>query len=144
VVMGSNLATGQTGASAALTPESERQVLKLFGSNKPGTLTSITGGSFTLTLVTPSGNTVTTGAITFSNANTTTTAGNIAAQIQTALNVAQLTNAAVQTPVAVTQVGTNSDNPLIFNIDFDRASQAQLNVPKITVNATNALTGALG
>src|SRR5207253_594392 len=83
VVLGSNLATGQTGAINQLQADNEVQTLKLFGSNRPGVTSSITGGTFTLSLVMPGGNTVTTGAIAFSS-----TPATLAGNIQTAINAA--------------------------------------------------------
>ena len=134
------------GTANQVVPQNEVQQLKLFGSNRVGQTQSITGGTFTLSLTMPGGNTVTTGAITY-NTNPATLATNIANAINAALasfNVS--TNAANVPSVTVAPAAgiTNTSNPLVFNITFSGAGQQFINQPKITTNVTNALTGAVG
>src|SRR5689334_8849968 len=52
-----------SGASNTITPADEVQQIKLFGTNRPGSNSSITGGTFQLSITTLSGVTITTAAI---------------------------------------------------------------------------------
>lgn len=134
------------GTANQVVRQNEVQQLKLFGSNRVGQTQSITGGTFTLSLTMPGGNTVTTGAIAFS-----TTPATLATNIASAINAALAsfnasTNTANVASVAVAPAAgiTNTSNPLVFNITFNGLGQQFINQPKITANVTNALTGAVG
>ena len=98
------------------------RVLKLFGSHRPGATSgnSITGGTFTLTLTMPSGQTVTTAAIAF-NATPGTLATNISAAINAAAVLGNTNLSGNTTGVAGVSVTTSSAanaNPLVFNIEM--------------------------
>jgi len=141
------------GSSAALTADSEVQQLKLFGTNKPGTTSSIPatgGGTFTLSLTLPSGgNPITTAGIALSN-NPTAIATAMTTAINNAINAFNLSNGTFATtvannqPVLVTTTSANTANPYVFNIAFSGGANAQLNVPKIQPNITNAAVGVAG
>ena len=143
-----DLTFSQNGSANTITPANEVQQIKLFGRNAVGLPTSITGGTFTLAVTLPGGNTVTTGNITFSS-NLNTMGNNIAAAINAVMQTFNVAGASPGTNVNAVSVAlaagiTSSSNPLLFNVTFDKAGTQFLNQAKIGIGNINGLTGAVG
>src|SRR4029079_13148071 len=125
------------------------QQILLFGSNKVGAASSITGGTFTLTVTLPGGNTATTANITYSS-NFTTLQNNIAAAINAVMQSFNVAGTAAQSTTNVNSVTvsaqpgiTNTSNPLRFNVTFGGAETQFLNQGKIGIGSVTRLTGAV-
>jgi len=138
------------GSSNTISAVDEIQQIKLFGANRPGSTSTITGGTFQLSLTTLQGVAIPTAAITVptlnSAANLTTLQNAIATAINNALPTFNLAANAAGTPsVAVTTPAgiTFQSNPIIFNITFNGTAQAQMDQPKINFQSTN-ITGGVG